>query len=143
MQENVNGNVIEYGKGKNKKCAEFYFCNPGSPYYGRPNLFLRLPDPEPWRKTTIMRMYILTNEDWDTFTGMINYPRAFISSKHKLSTFYNYPVFIDSIKRHKTNFPSLDKANICYQSYEKIINSKTNSLDLLVDIALDTWLKRL
>lgn len=143
MQENVNGNVIEYGKGKNNKCAEFYFCNPGSPYYGKPNLFLRLPDPEPWHKQTTMRMYILASEDWNKFTGMINYPRAFMSGKIKRSELYNYPVFIDSIKRHKRSYPSEDRANICYQSYEKLIKSKTNSLDLLVDIALETWLKRL
>lgn len=140
MQENVNGNVIEYGKGKNNICAEFNFSSPGSVYYGRPHLFLILPDPAPYNKQKKMRMRILVNEDWHEFQGMINCRLAF---KSQGGSYYQYPSFIDLIQTFMNDESVDDRVRLCYQSYEKIIKSKTNSLDLLVDIALETWFKRL
>jgi len=143
IQEIVKANSIEYGKGKNKLCAEFYF---GSTIYGsqgRPNLFLRLPEPEPYLKQNTLRMHICLDKDWTNFYILINYPRAFISNKNRSHNMYQYPVFIETIKRCVESELINDRPRICYQNYEKLILSGTNSLELLVDIALETWLKKL
>ncbi|MEH2348853.1 MAG: endonuclease NucS domain-containing protein [Nostoc sp.] len=143
IQEIVKPNSIEYGKGKNKLCAEFHF---GKSFYGsqgRPNLFLRLPEPEPYLKQNTLRMHIAADKDWTIFYLIINYPRAFICNKNRGRSMYQYPAFIETIKRCGEGALRDERSHICYQNYEKLILSETNSLELLVDIALETWLKRL
>ena len=138
IKENVNGNRIFYGRGKTNQCAEFYFTN-SDIYKGQPNLFLRLPDPNPWcKKCKIKRMHIRMSKNWDKFISMSYYPRAFISSKNEIGGFYNYPDFINRIQM----FSSEDTSNSCYKSYQKIIESGTNDLMILVEIALESWLQR-
>lgn len=142
MQEVFKANRIEYGKGKIKPCAEFYFSN-ASGFQGRPHLFLRLPEPHPYFKSIILRMYIWTDKDWNSFSGMTNYTRAFISSKVRRHTMFQFPEFIEKMKRCADGKGVNEQPQICYQNYEKLIKNGTNSLDLLVEIALGTWLKRL
>jgi RecB family endonuclease NucS len=142
MQEIVKANRIEYGRGKNKPCAEFYFSNAFLGFQGRPNLFLRLPEPHPYYRQTILRMHIWTDKDWNCFSGMTNYPRAFISNKVRGSTRYQFPEFIEIIKRCADGKAVDEQPQICYQNYEKLIKNRTNSLEFLVEIALETWLRR-
>lgn len=143
IQEIVKPNSIEYGKGKNKLCAEFYFGSNSSGYQGRPNLFLRLPKPEPYYRQTTLRMHIWTDKDWTIFSRMVTYRKAFISNKNRASNVYEYPSFLKTIKRYAKGELGDARTLICYEKYEKLILSRTNSLELLVDIALETWLKRL
>ncbi|MBG1262842.1 hypothetical protein [Nostoc commune] len=143
IKEIVKPNSIEYGKGKNKLCAEFYFGKSCYGSRGRPNLFLRLPEPEPYLKQNTLRMYIFAEKGWASFYRIINYPRAFISNKNRGCSMYQYPAFIETIKRCGEGALRDERSRICYQNYEKLILSGTNSLELLVDIALETWLKRL
>ncbi|MDM9581923.1 hypothetical protein [Nostoc sp. GT001] len=56
---------------------------------------------------------------------------------------YEYPAFIENIKRFSEGELRDERSRICYEKYEKLILSGTNSLEILVDIALETWLKRL
>lgn len=74
---------------------------------------------------------------------MTNYPRAFISNKIRYHTMFQFPEFVETIKRCANGKGVGEKPQICYQNYEKLIKNETNSLDVLVDIALETWLKRL
>ncbi|MBD2523199.1 endonuclease NucS domain-containing protein [Nostoc sp. FACHB-133] len=143
IQEIVKPNSIEYGKGKNKLCAEFYFGSTFYGFQGRPNLFLRLPEPDPHYRQTTLRMHICSDKDLTTFSRIIHYPRAFISNKNRVSNLYEYPSFIETIKRCVEGESLNERPRICYEKYEKLILSGTNSLEILVDIALDTWLKRL
>ena len=83
-------------------------------------------------------MHIRMNKNWDKFISMNYYPRAFISSKNEIGGFYNYPNFINRIQK----FSSEDVSNDCYKHYQKIIESGTNDLMLLVEIALENWLQR-
>lgn len=142
MQEVVKANRIEYGKGQSKPCAELYFRKNDS-FGGGINLFLRLPEPQPYYRKAILRMHILINKDWDSFSGIVNYTRAFISNKNRNHTYYQFPQFIETIKRCGQSETSDENPRMCYQNYEKLISSQTNSLDVLVDVALETWLKRL
>lgn len=88
-------------------------------------------------------MHILTDNNWTSFYRIVNYSRAFISNKIRGSNSYEYPTFIETIKRcAETDLVDV-RANICYQNYEKLILSGSNSLELLIDIALENWLKRL
>ena len=143
IQEIVKPNSIEYGKGKSKLCAEFYFGSTISGFKGRPNLFLRLPEPEPYLKQNTLRMHIFPDKDWSIFYRIIHYPRAFISNKIRSCSMYEYPIFIETIKRCAEGELRDERSRTCYEKYEKLIMSGTNSLELLVDIALETWLKRL
>jgi RecB family endonuclease NucS len=142
MQEVVKANRIEYGKGKSNPCAELYFRKSDDFGYGL-NLFLRLPEPQPYYRKAILRMHILINEDWDSVSGIVNYRRAFISNKNRSQTLYYFSQFIETIKRCGQGETSDEKSRMCYQNYEKLISSQINSLDILVDVALETWLKRL
>lgn len=142
MQEIFKANRIEYGKGKIKPCAELYFSN-ALDYKGRPHLFLRLPEPHPYFKSTILRMHIWIDKEWNSFSGMTNYPRAFISHKIRYHTMFQFPEFIENIKRCADGKGADEQPQICYQNYAKLIKNGTNSLEVLVDIALETWLKRL
>lgn len=141
MQEFVQANKIEYGKGKNQLCAEFYF---GKNWYGypKPTLFLRLPEPHPYYKRSIYRMYICTEEDWNTFSAMQYFPRAFIHDI-RYSHRYEFPSSLNTIKLRADSEVEDERPRKCYQIYEKLILSGTNSLEFLVEIALETWLKRL
>ncbi|MGF1991887.1 MAG: endonuclease NucS domain-containing protein [Nostoc sp. ZfuVER08] len=142
IQEFVKANTIEYGKGKNKLCAEFYFGNSFYAFQNRANLFLRLPEPEPYLKQNTLRMHILTDKDWTSFYRIIHYPRAFISHKVRSHAMYEYPSFIETIKRCGEGELRDERSRICYENYEKLIFSETNSLELLVDIALEAWIKK-
>jgi DNA phosphorothioation-dependent restriction protein DptG len=88
-------------------------------------------------------MYILTNKDWESFSGIVNYTRAFIYNKNRSRSHYDFPQFLETIKRCGQGETSDDKSRNCYKNYEKLITSKTTSLEILVEIALETWLKRL
>ena len=145
MQEFVQANKIEYGKSKNQICAEFYL---GKSFYGfqnRPNLFLRLPEPDPYyrRRQSILRMHIWTEEDWYSFSRMRYFPKAFIHDKVRYSSLYEFPSSLDAIKLRADSEAEDERPRKCYQIYERLIVSGTNSLELLVEIALETWLKRL
>ncbi|MGF2035439.1 MAG: endonuclease NucS domain-containing protein [Nostoc sp. CmiVER01] len=140
IQEIVKPNSIEYGKGKSKLCAEFYFGSTIYGFKGRPNLFLRLPEPEPYLKQNTLRMHIFPDKDWTSFYRIIHYPRAFISNKIRSCSMYEYPAFIETIKRCAEGELRDERSRICYEKYEKLILSGTNSLEILVEIALDTWL---
>ncbi|MCC5622759.1 endonuclease NucS domain-containing protein [Nostoc sp. CHAB 5715] len=143
IQEIVKPNSIEYGKGKSKLCAEFYFGSNLSGYQGRPHLFLRLPEPEPYYRQSTLRMYIFTEKDWTIFSRMVTYRKGFISNKNRANNVYEYPSFIKTIKRYTKGELRDARSLICYEKYEKLILSGTNSLELLVNIALETWLNRL
>ncbi|MBW4675619.1 MAG: hypothetical protein KME52_16815 [Desmonostoc geniculatum HA4340-LM1] len=88
-------------------------------------------------------MHIWTDKNWTIFSSMVTYHRAFISHKNRASNVYQYPSFIETIKRCAESELRDERSLICYQNYEKLIVSGTNSLELLVDLALKTWLKRL
>jgi RecB family endonuclease NucS len=143
MKEVVKANRIEYGDGKSNSCAEFYFSNAFSGFQGRPNLFLKLPEPNPYYRETLLRMHIWTDRDWDSFSRIIYYPRAFISSKNRGYCSWEFPSFVELIER-AANTERMDRqVKRCYQNYEKLIKIQTNSLELLVEISLGKWLERL
>lgn len=60
-----------------------------------------------------------------------------------MSNLYEYPSFIETIKRRVEGESLNERPRICYEKYEKLILNETNSLEILVDIALEEWLKRL
>lgn len=144
MQEFIQANKIEYGKGKNQMCAEFYLGK-NSYGYPKPSLFLRLLEPSPYyrRRQSILRMFIWTEEDWYSFSRMQYFPRAFIYDKVISSSRFEFPSFLNIIKLRVDSEVEDERPRKCYQIYEKLIVSETNSLEILVEIALETWLKRL
>ena len=143
MQEVVEANSIDYGKGKSYPCAEIYLAKSKDGSNCRPYLFLRLPSPDPSQKPAIWRMCVSNDEDWNTFSQIDYCPRAFISSKGRGSLFYGYSLFLEVMERRFKEKQKTENFLICYQNYETLITSKSNSIDLLIDIALKAWLSRL
>lgn len=125
MQEIIKANSFEYGKGKSNPCAELYFSKSYG-YMGRPNLFLRLPEPDPWYKQSTKRMLILVDRDWNSFSGMIYLHKQFNNPQVRVSNTYEFPAFINRIKRDVEQ--GYQNAITCYQKYEIIIANESNYL---------------
>ncbi|MEB3178911.1 MAG: hypothetical protein VKL59_07780 [Nostocaceae cyanobacterium] len=62
---------------------------------------------------------------------------------NRVSWQYNLPQFIEIIERAVATAPMGSQSHTCYQNYEKLIKSGSNSLDILVDVALEHWRKKL
>jgi len=142
MQEIVKTNKIEFGKQSNHPCAELYFRS-SLGLRGELCLFLRLPEPSPYYRQTVIRLNILTDKDCDKFSEMQFFHKAFIYNKSRSGDRFHFPHFADMIKSYAEDEEVSKKAQICYQNYKKLIENRSNSVDCLIDIALETWLKRL
>jgi RecB family endonuclease NucS len=143
MKEVVEANSIEYGKGKSYPCAEIYLDKSKDGSNCRPYLFLRLPDPDPLHKPGILRMRVQNDEYWKTFSLVIYCPRALTLSRGTGQAINYYPLFLEQIERLFNREQSNENYLICYKNYETLITTKSNSIDLLIDIAFKAWLNRL
>jgi hypothetical protein len=88
-------------------------------------------------------MNVLTNEDWNSFSELTRYRTAFKLDGVSSNNYFHFPQFIDIIENSVKGEEVWEKSQICYHNYERILKNKINSLDNLIDIALETWLKRL
>lgn len=113
IQEITATGVVKYGRGKTKLCAEISFDKS----LKRPLLYLYLPMSHMGRPA-VGRMQIWTN-DWNTIQSINHIPLGKQSgSSYKEDSFKQ---FIDVAK----------------------VTNPSNQLDVLLDIALETWLDKL
>ncbi|HEY9694664.1 MAG TPA: endonuclease NucS domain-containing protein [Oculatellaceae cyanobacterium] len=143
IKEVVEANSIEYAKGKSYPCAEIYFDKSKDGSTCTPYLFLRLPDPDPFHKPAILRMSVENDDYWNTFSALIYCKKGITISKGRGQAVYNYPRFIEWIERWFNEEPNNENFLKCYQNYKTLITTKSNSIDLLTDIAFKAWLTRL
>lgn len=113
IQEITATGVVKYGRGKTKLCAEIRFDSPSK----QPFIWLYLPMTHMGR-LAVGRMRILT-KDWNTIQ-YINY----IPAGKRSGSLYKFDDFKHHINPKKTT-------------------NQSNQLDILIDIALETWLNKL
>ena len=137
IEEIVKPNKILYGKNEKLICAEFYF---GGPFTGQEDalsLFLSLPEPSAYRKRrSILRMFV-DSRDWVSFKEVRFYPRAFITDDVRMWEGFNFNYFIQSVEKWYQEDPENEGYRNCYQNYKRLIEGKTNSVEALIDIALE------
>ncbi len=142
MKEIVKPNKILYGKDEKLICAELYFGGPLTGQEDMLSLFLYLPEPSTYRKRrSILRMFI-DSKDWISFNEARFYPRAFITDNVRMWEGFNFDYFIQAVEKWYQEDPENEGNRYCYQNYRSLIEGKTNSVEALIDIALETWLKR-
>lgn len=136
MQETVTAKSIQYGRGKSKLCAEFYFDKK----QGNLVLFLWLPL---WRHTkpSIGRHRIWT--DWKTVSYYAHIPeglgRARSEAEWKALPREAWP------RKHLHGSRQVLIADPFHKNMARAMGyeDETNSLELLIDAALSWWHKKL
>ncbi len=142
MQEILNTGSINYCKGKSNPCAELRFDSERN----CAALFLWLPHVSTWQKKRfIARMRIWT--DWKIVSDVGHVPkgtgRMITKSEWELGTVRPLKKLVkgDFLRSNTHKSPLAMKVTHYMKLIEK--SEELNYLDTLVDIALETWLKRL
>lgn len=142
MQEVADAGNVKYGRGKGKLCAELRFDN----LRNSSALFLWLPHVSTWRETPfIARMRVWT--DWKSVSDVGHVPKAvgrmITETEWKSKTVRPLRKLVRGNFLHSNTHKSPIAMKIPY--YIKLIgkSERLNSLDTLVDMALEKWLERL
>jgi RecB family endonuclease NucS len=138
MQEMTATGSVTYGKGKNNCCAELRLDKQS----GKLILFLSIPYAHKWtEKRFIARMRVWT--DWKSVSDVAHVPKGMGKTKISQAEY-------ESGRRPKSRnyymhrYPSYKcPLTADFKYYMELVNKQSNSLDSLVDLALETWLARL
>jgi RecB family endonuclease NucS len=130
LKEINSTSSVLYSKTKNSPCAEFRFDKLSNSF----RLFLWLPHPS---RKHMARMLIST-QDWLSVTRLDYCPKGFRKGDAWDWSYWSDP--IDLVKWYQK-----DRTGYAAKGYKKLLDnpSKANSLDLIIEVALDIWLTKI